>query len=167
MIRITPLDIRQQEFRQRFRGYDIEEVAAFQELIASELESILQENQRLKGELELKQKEIENFISSEHDIKRALITAQQLSDNLKQGASKEAQLIIKEAELKAEEIVKNAAREKESILKEIEELRKQKKLFETRMKANLEAFMKLLDMDKELTNSTTSEDEKLRIIKKG
>lgn len=167
MIKISPLDIRQQEFKQRFRGYDIEEVAAFQELIASELERILQDVQRLKEELELKQKEIENFISSEQDIKRALLTAQKLSDNLKQGATKEAQLIIKEAELKAEEIVKKASREKEMVLKEIEELRKQKKLFDSKMRANLESFMKLLDMDKEPINTGTGEDDKLRIIKKG
>jgi len=49
-LRITPLDIRKQEFKRAVRGFDRDEVSMFLEMVAEEFESLLRENSRLNEE---------------------------------------------------------------------------------------------------------------------
>ena len=57
MIKITPADIIQQQFRVVFRGFDMSEVDSFLSQVADELEELLSENASLKNELKKKEQQ--------------------------------------------------------------------------------------------------------------
>jgi len=48
---ITPLDIQQQQFKTRFRGFDIREVDTFLEQMADAFEALQSENKKLREEI--------------------------------------------------------------------------------------------------------------------
>lgn len=50
-MKITPIDIRQQQFGRSFRGLDGREVDSFLNLVSDELETLQRENNRFKEEL--------------------------------------------------------------------------------------------------------------------
>jgi cell division initiation protein len=107
-MRITPIDIQQKQFKVKFRGFDMEEVYSFLEIIREELEELLKENTMLKEKLTILENQIEEYKKIEQSIRDTLMTAQQLVDEYKNNAKKEAELILKEAEIKAENIIKEA-----------------------------------------------------------
>jgi len=148
-MKITPLDIRQQQFNVRFRGFDAEEVDTFLEMIANEYEEIIEENKKLKGELEKKKEQIKLYMESEEKLKRMLKSNQKLKDEIAGTAGKEAQLIIKDAELRAREILGSSHKEVEKIKIEIQELKKHKKQLQVKIRSIIESYLKLLEKEDE------------------
>lgn len=148
-MKITPLDIRQQQFDVRFRGFDAEEVDTFLEMIANEYEEIIEENKKLKEELEKKKEQIKLFIENEEKLKRMLKSNQKLKDEITGTAGKEAQLIIKDAKLKAREILGNSHREVEKVKVEIQELKRHKKQLQIKTRSIIESYLKLLEKEDE------------------
>jgi cell division initiation protein len=79
-MKITPLDIQQQQFRVRFRGFDMVEVDNFLDLAANEFEELLRENNRLKEEERQKTEKIQELEGAERELRNALIAAQQICE---------------------------------------------------------------------------------------
>ncbi|HUU50159.1 MAG TPA: DivIVA domain-containing protein [Nitrospinota bacterium] len=148
-MKITPLDIRQQQFNVRFRGFDAEEVDTFLEIVANEYEEIIEENKKLKGELEKKKEQIKLYMENEEKLKRMLKSNQKLKDEIAGTAGKEAQLIIKDAELRAREILGSSHKEVEKIKIEIQELKKHKKQLQIKIRSIIESYLKLLEKEDE------------------
>lgn len=148
-MKITPLDIRQQQFNVRFRGFDAEEVDTFLEMIANEYEEIIEENKKLKGELEKKKEQIKLYMENEEKLKRMLKSNQKLKDEIAGTAGKEAQLIIKDAELRAREILGSSHKEVEKIKIEIQELKKHKKQLQVKIRSIIESYLNLLEKEDE------------------
>ncbi len=107
-MRITPLDIQQKQFSQRFRGFDMEEVDSFLELIREEMEELLRENANLREEARRFEKQLKEYKNIETTLKDTLIGTQQMVEEYKDTAKKDAELIKKEAELQADEIIRGA-----------------------------------------------------------
>src|SRR4030066_12064 len=99
-MKITPLDIQQKKFGVKFRGFDVKEVNSFLDLITREFEVIIKENNYLKEELAKKDAKILDFKKKETTLKDTLMNAQQIVENLKGNAQKEAELIIKEEDVR-------------------------------------------------------------------
>ena len=78
-MRITPLDIQQQKFKNRLRGYDCKEVESFLELVAGELEQIFREMHQMKDDLRRKENHLSEFQEREKILKDTLITAQKMT----------------------------------------------------------------------------------------
>ena len=97
-MRITPLDIQQKQFSQRFRGFDMEEVDSFLELIREEMEELLRENANLREEARRFEKQLKEYKNIETTLKDTLIGTQQMVEEYKNTAKKDAELIKKEAE---------------------------------------------------------------------
>ncbi len=148
-MKITPLDIQQKKFKAKFRGFDTEDVNAFLDLITSEFELLIKENNFLKDELAKKEAKILDFKKKETTLKDTLMNAQQLVENLKGNAQKEAELIIKEAELKADGQIREAQKEIANLKKELNDLRKQKMLYLEKVKGTIKTFQKLISMEEE------------------
>jgi cell division initiation protein len=100
-MRITPLDIQQKQFPMKFRGFDVEEVYAFLEVIREEMEELLRENASLKENVQRSESQIKGYRDMEATLQETLMTAQQMVEDYKTNARKEAELVVKEAELKA------------------------------------------------------------------
>ncbi len=107
-MRITPSDIEKQEFSVKMRGYDKEEVRNFLLFIAQELSNLLLEMNELKKKYLQAEERIKEMESREKILKETLIAAQRFSEELKANAKKEAEIMIKEAELKADQIISKA-----------------------------------------------------------
>lgn len=141
---ITPLDIYNKEFRKTFRGYEEEEVDDFLDTVVKEYEKIFKENIELKEALALKDSNIDQYKELEETLKKTLVVAQKTADNLQDGAVKEAELVIREADLKAEQIIVAARKKAEVLLQEYEEVRKQSQEFKIRFRTLLKSHLELI-----------------------
>ncbi len=164
-MKITPLDIQQKKFKAKFRGFDTEDVNAFLDLITSEFELLIKENNFLKDELAKKEAKILDFKKKETTLKDTLMNAQQLVENLKGNAQKEAELIIKEAELKADGQIREAQKEIANLKKELNDLKKQKMLYLEKVKGTIKAFQKLISMEEEEEKEDEAREDNVRFLK--
>ncbi|MCX7724288.1 MAG: DivIVA domain-containing protein [Thermodesulfovibrio sp.] len=148
-MRITPLDIQQKQFKVRFRGFDMEEVYSFLELVREELEELLKENSMLKEKVAILESQLEEYRKIEQSLRDTLMTAQRLVEDYQTNARKEAELIIKEAELKAESIIREAQEKVVKIHEDIVELKGIRRHFKEEIRRLIEAHLRMLEFDKE------------------
>ncbi len=147
-MKLTPLDIQQQQFRKKLAsGYDRREVDTFMELVRNEMEELITENMNVKQQIKDKTESLNEYKDREQTIKETMLTTQQLKDDIHANALKEAQLIIADAKIKAEEIINSAQNRYMEIINEIKELRRQKIQLEANLKAVLEVHLKMLDTE--------------------
>jgi cell division initiation protein len=144
-MKITPLDIQQQQFRVRFRGFDMVEVDNFLDLVANEFEELLRENNRLKEEERQKTEKIQELEGAERELRNALISAQQICEEMKNNARKEGDLIIEEAKANARKVLETAQAQAMQVETEIAHLKRRRAEFEATLKGILEMHMKLVD----------------------
>lgn len=147
---LTPLDIRNKEFRKTFRGYDEEEVDDFLDKVVNEYEKIFKENAELKEAIAAKDSNIGQYKDLEDTLQKTLVIAQQTADDIKQAAVREADVIIKEAKLKAEQIVAGADETSRSVLKDYEDLQKQANILRVKLRSFLLSQLELIGSDESL-----------------
>ncbi len=148
-MKITPLDIQQYQFRKKFNGFDPEDVKSFLELVRSEMEELVRENNTLKDELKRTVQRLGEYREREQTVKATLLTAQKLTDDLRAQATKEAETIVAEAEVRAQEVVQQASQRAARLQGEIRELRRQKILFEENLRSMLAMHLKMLNVDED------------------
>jgi len=144
-MKITPLDIQQQQFRVRLRGFDMVEVDNFLDLAANEFEELLRENNRLKEEERQKTEKIQELEGAERELRNALISAQQIGEEMKTNARKEGDLIIEEAKANARKVLETAQTQAMQVETEIAQLKRQRAEFEATLRDILEMHMNLVD----------------------
>jgi cell division initiation protein len=142
---LTPLDIHNKEFSKGFRGYDEDEVNEFLNQVIKDYELILREKKDLEEQLESLQERLNHYSEIEETLNKSIVIAQETAEEVKRNAQKEAKLIIKEAEKNADRIVNEALSKARKIALDIEELKKQSKVFRTRFKMLVEAQLDLLN----------------------
>jgi cell division initiation protein len=149
-VNITPLDIRKQEFRKVFRGYDPAEVEAFLDMVADAFEKVSRDTITLQERVEALDTEIGRFRNLERTLQETLIAAQQAAEDTRENAKKEGDLIVKEAEIVAERAIEQARGQVSRIKAEIASLKTQRDTFLARFKGLLEGqaeFLKDLRFD--------------------
>jgi cell division initiation protein len=144
-MKITPLDIQQQQFRMRFRGFDMVEVDNFLELLAGEFEELLKENAQLKEEDRRKLARINELETVEKDLRETLVSVQRITEEMKNNARKEAELIVEDSKTEGRKIVQNAQAEALKIEEEIGRLKRQKAQFRAALLATIEMHQRLLE----------------------
>ena len=107
-MKLTSIDVQQQRFRKGLRGYDATEVDEFLNLVAEELAETTRALNQSRDEAKLLERELEEHRERDTTMREALLTAQKAMDEVRQHAQKDAQLIVSEAELKAEQIIHSA-----------------------------------------------------------
>ena len=134
-MRLSAIDIKKQEFRKAFKGYDVGEVEAYLDTVANELERLVRENEALTDKLSLLEKErdslgreIEMFRDNEKTFQKAIVKSQDLPEDVIENATKRAELITKEAEIIASKTRLQASEEILNLKQELEELRIKTKL---------------------------------------
>lgn len=146
-MRITPLDIQQKQFPMKFRGFDVEEVYAFLEVVREEMEELLRENASLKENVQRASTHIKEYKDMETTLRETLMTAQQMVEDYKTNARKEAELLIKEAEIKADELIKDAQEKVIKIHEDIVDLKGIRRHFKEELKRLIENHARMLDHD--------------------
>ncbi len=142
---ITPQDIRKQIFKKSFRGYDQEEVQAFLEMLATEVENLGGENIELKEHLNALHAEVQHYRSIEQTLQEMLRTAQQTAEEVKENGHKEARLIVKEAEIRSSRAIEKARTQMQEIRTELVELQNQRDMFLSKFKALVQVQTDFLD----------------------
>ena len=144
-MRVTPLDIRKQEFKKVMRGLDSEEVYAFLNTIAEEYEAVLSDNKNLRERLVSLEERLNEFKAIETNLRNTLLTAEKLTQEAKENARREATLMIREAEMEAEKAAESIRAHTSQLRREILELKKNKDNYITRLKTLLDSHKKMLD----------------------
>jgi cell division initiation protein len=165
-MKITPLDIQQQQFKTRFRGFDVREVDAFLEQIAETVEGLQKKNEGLGEEVRRLDLEIQGYRKREETFKRALLNSQKVLDQMKDNARKSAELIVAEAEVKAEKILNKAHNRLAQLHEDIAELKRQRTQIEVQISSIIEAHSRLLELGKEGTKESDEADDKVKVLKK-
>jgi cell division initiation protein len=147
-VKITPLDIQQQQFKGKlFGGLDSEDVDAFLQTVAGEMEDLNRENTDLKEQLRRIAADMEDMKQKETSLRETMLAAQKITEEMKANSQREANLLISEAELKAEKILVDADRKLADLKSQIQELKREKMQFETALKALLDTHYKMISMD--------------------
>ncbi|MEW6409716.1 MAG: DivIVA domain-containing protein [Nitrospirota bacterium] len=148
-MKITPLDIQQKQFPLKFRGFDVEEVDSFLETVREEFEYLIRENNTLREEVERLKQRLEEYKESEESLKKTLVTTQQMVQEFRESAKKEAEILIKDAEMKAEKMLERAQTKAIKIHEDITDLKGIRKHFREEMKRLLDRFSAMLKYDEE------------------
>jgi cell division initiation protein len=156
-MRLTPLDIQQKQFPMRFRGFDVDEVYQFLELVREELEELLRENGSLKEQIGRADDQLKEFKNMESTLRDTLLTAQQMVEDYKTNARKEAELMLKEAELKAEDLTKMAQEKVVKIHEDIVDLKGIRRHFKEEVKRLIDSHMKMIEFDREREGEESGE----------
>jgi len=133
-VRVTPLDIRRQRFRKGMRGYDPGEVDAFLEMLADAWEESSQKSDTETKELEVLRARASDFDRMEGAVREVLVAQQKSADVAREEANREADLIIRDAELKAQKMLDEARKRVQILTEAIREL--QDRRMEVLMKMN-------------------------------
>lgn len=144
---LSPLEITQREFGRKFRGLDPEEVQTFLEQIAEEMTRLLQETTERAGQIQRLEGQVRVHQEREDSLRNTLVTAQKMTEEIKANAKREADLILKEAELKAERLLEQAHRKLAQVQAEIAELKRQRDLFASKLRGLLKTHQELLDVE--------------------
>lgn len=143
-MKITPIDIRHKEFKRSMRGYSEEEVDIFLDEVADDFELIFKENIELQDEIHRLKEKVAQYDSLRDTLQKTLVSAQQQADATQANARKEAELILKDAEIKARSILAESYAEKQKVQQSLLQLRQLEDDFRFKFKSLLESHLKLL-----------------------
>ncbi len=147
IVPLTPLDIHNKEFTKKWKGYDEDEVNEFLDQVIKDYEMVIREKNDLQEQVNQLNQKIGHFTNIEETLNKSILIAQETAEELKGNASKESKLIIKEAEKNADRIINEALTKSRRISMDVEELKKQAKVFRTRLKMLVEAQLDMIETD--------------------
>lgn len=142
---ITPLDIQNKQFSKVVRGYKEEEVDEFLDLITVDLEKVITENASLKAQLDKLSMDINKYKGSEGAVLETLEAAKALMGDISASAEKRAEILLKNAELDAELIQREARESVERLTDESAQLKNRFNEFRGKYKSLLEAELERFD----------------------
>lgn len=149
-MKITPVDIKNQNFGKSFRGYDPSEVDAFLEMVSSTLADVIKENAQMKEKLSSAESTLVGYKDLEGNLKSALVIAQKSAEEIRENAEKEAQLLMRETKIKAERNLEESYKVLSRLKKQIADLKNLKSEYLIRLKSLVETHLKVLEsMEKE------------------
>jgi len=144
-MKLTPIDIQQQQFRSTVWGFDAKEVDGFLDQVAVAFEELIREVNAIKAQIQDKEAQLEQHREREKALKETMITATRIANEVKQSAQKEAEIIIAGAESQAEGIIQNAHTRLARVMDDISELKRQKVQFEAGLRSIVGAHSKMLE----------------------
>ncbi len=163
-MRMTPLEIREQQIKKKLFGYDVNEVEALRELVCEALEEARKEITGLEEELNAAKEKLAEHEERESILKETITTAQKMVEDIKENAKKEAELIISEASRQAEEMRRQALERAEKIQDEIFQLKKQRIELVNSIKSILDYHRSILSMEEEDSKRMDDEADKLKFF---
>ena len=143
-MRITALDVRQQQFSVRFRGFDKQEVEAFLEDVAEDYESVVKENALLKEQLAALEERSRNITEHERTLQDTLVTTHRLTEEMKQSAKREAEMIVRDAEMRGEKVAEELRAEEARLKQDVAALKRVRHQLVEELRGTLVRYERLL-----------------------
>lgn len=145
-MRITPLDVRNHAFPRRWSGgYDREEVDTFLRMVSEDYEAALRELREVREQVGHLEHRVQELVANEKLLQETLTTAQHLSEDLKQTAMKEAEMMISEAEIQGEKVLDAAHRRAARLAEDLREMRLLRGRVAAALRATLEHHLRLVE----------------------
>lgn len=142
---ITPLDIQNKEFARGVRGYKEDEVDGFLDLLTMDMEKLMTENASLKAEIARLSQDVQKYRGAEGAVLGTLEAAKALMTDISASAEKRAEILLKNAELDAELIQREARDSVEKLLEENQALRHRFTAFQSKYRSLLESELERFD----------------------
>ena len=149
MQNLTPLEIQKQTFARSIKGYNPDEVRAYLHLVAEEIERLLRENDRAMRENAMLREDLEDHSNRERILKDTLLSAQKVAEDLTANARKEAELIVKDAELLSERLISQAMQRVGELERAIQDLKFERKGARNKLQATLDTIQQMVLLDAE------------------
>ncbi len=143
-MRLSPLDIKKQEFTRTLRGYDQEEVQAFLDMLAGQWEELLAEQRRTEDRVRELKAKMEHYEKVEEALQEALLTARENSKQTLENAKQEAMLLVKKAVGESEDLTRDALRQRDQLMHEVQGLIGRRDEIVARLRAFLMSEAELL-----------------------
>jgi len=142
---LTPVDVRRYEFGSSMRGYDRARVDQFRDQVAEELERLIKQNADLDTKARGFHEQLKHFRERDKALNEALVSAQQLREDVKEQAQREADLIIREAQSAASQLTDDARSQIGSLMREIESLDRTRRAYLAQIRALAERHIAEVD----------------------
>lgn len=153
--------IKNQDFNKSFRGYDTEEVDSHLDQVSYEFEKLISKNKKLESELKEVHIELEQ---AKIKVEELQIEREQLKSDAAaviEATKAESAVVLKEAQIKAEEVVESAKEDADRIRKAVINLREEKRVLIAKLKAIIETQNEVLDGNmKKIMKSADKKKEK-------
>ena len=149
MQNLTPLEIQRQTFSRTIKGYNADEVRAYLHLVAEEIERLVKDVDRLARENAMLREELNDHNQRERILKDTLLSAQKVSEDVRANARKEAELIVKDAELLSDRLMAQAQSRMADLERAIQELKMERRAARNKLQTMLDTTQQLLMLDVE------------------
>jgi cell division initiation protein len=146
---LTPLEIQKQTFARALKGYNADEVRGYLHLVAEEIERLVKEVDRLSRDNAHLREELDEHNARERILKDTLLSAQKVSEDVKANARKEAELIVKDAELLSERLVSQAMSRVADLERSIQDLKIERKAARNKLQLMLDTMQQMIGLDAE------------------
>jgi cell division initiation protein len=146
---LTPLDIQKQTFARVLKGYNADDVRGYLHLIAEEIEHLLRDADRLGRDNASLREDLEEHNQRERILKDTLLSAQKVSEEVKANARKEAELIVKDAELLSERLISQAMARVGDLEKAVLDLKIERRAARNKLLAILDTMQHMVELDAE------------------
>ena len=103
---LTPIDIQNQDFAVKLRGYDADEVDDFLDLIGADYEKLYKENIELRDKVTSLKNELEHYKQMEQTLQQSIMLAQKAAEDIEKNAAQKADVIMSEAQTKSQDAVR-------------------------------------------------------------
>jgi len=147
MQNLTPLEIQKQVFSRALKGYNPDEVRGYLSLVAEEIERLVKDVDRLSRENAMLREELDDHSQRERILKDTLLSAQKVSEDVKSNARKEAELIVKDAELLSERVIAQAMQRVSDLERAIQDLKIERVAVRGRLQGTLDSVQQLIEFD--------------------
>lgn len=149
MQNLTPLEIQKQTFSRVLKGYNADEVRAYLHLVAEEIERLVRENDRLSRDSANLREDLEDHSNRERILKDTLLSAQKVAEDLTANARKEAELIVKDAELLSERVIGQSMQRVGEIERSIIDLKIERRAVRNKLQSTLNSVQQMVVLDAE------------------
>jgi cell division initiation protein len=160
-MKISPMDLQRQTFAQRWRGYDTAEVRTYLNIVAEEIAALQRERDGLSQEAQALRALVDEHRQRETILKNTLLTAQRLSEEIKEAARKQSESVVKEAEIQADRLLELAQSRAQEVERGILDLRGLRSSLRTDIRAFVTRLTHILDLQEE-----AEVEDNLRFLKR-
>ncbi len=160
-MKISPMDLQRQTFSPKLRGFDPAEVRTYLNIVAEEIAALQRERDGLEHEVQSLRGLVDEHRQRETILKNTLLTAQRLSEEIKDAARKQSESVIKEAEIQADRLIELAQSRAQEVERGILDLRAHRSSLRTDVRALITRLTHILDLQEE-----AEVEDNLRFLKR-
>jgi cell division initiation protein len=160
-MKISPMDLQRQTFAQRLRGFDPAEVRTYLNIVAEEVAALQRERDGFEQEVQSLRALVDEHHQRETILKNTLLTAQRLSEEIKEVARKQSESVVKEAEIQADRLLELAQSRAQEVERGILDLRAHRSSLRTDVRALITRLTHILDLQEE-----AEVEDNLRFLKR-